>query len=117
MDRLFWQIVYWGVLLAILVVPFAAGRVLLRRLRSGAVGRLWSIGLYALATLAPPALYLSVFFALVGIEELTGSALIPEEIGRSLLLVVSFGLLVWLLALVIYVIGAYRATRSRISDG
>ena len=111
MDRFFWQIAYLGVVLAILFVPFAAGRLLLRRLRSGAIGRLRSIGLYALVVLAPAALYLGVFFAVVGIEELTGSALIPEEIGRSLLLVVGFGLLVWLLALVIYAIVAYRAAR------
>lgn len=117
MDRILWQVVYAGFLLAILIVPFMAGRVLLRRIRSAASTRLRSIGLYALVVLTPPALYLGAFFVFVGIEELTGSALIPEEIGRSLLLVVGFGLLVWLLALVIFMIAACRTARSTGSGG
>jgi len=106
MDRLFWQALYVGFLLAILIVPVAAGRALLRRTRAGVISRLKGVGLYALAVLSPPFLYLGMFFAMVGIEELTGAAIIPEEIARSLLLVVGFGLLVWILALVIYAIAA-----------
>ncbi len=112
MDRIFWQMFYVGFLLTILIVPVVAGRALLRRTRAGAISRLKGVGLYALRVLSPTLLYLGVFFAMVGIEELTGSAIIPEEIGRSLLIVVGFGLLVWLLALVIYVIAALRAVRS-----
>ena len=110
MDRIFWQVFYVGFLLAILIVPVVAGRVLLRRSRAGAIGRLKGVGFYALAVLSPILLYLGVFFAMVGIEELTGKAIIPEEIGRSLLIVVGFGLLVWLSALVIYIIAAFRTT-------
>lgn len=94
----------------ILIVPVAAGRTLLRRTRAGVISRLKGIGLYALTVLSPTLLYLGVFFAMVGIEELTGKAVIPEEIGRSLLVVVGFGLLVWLSALVIYIIAAFRTT-------
>jgi hypothetical protein len=94
MDGFLWQLFYVGFLLAILIVPVAAGRVLLRRTRTGAIGRLQGVGLYALAVLSPPLLYLGVFFAMVGIEELTGATIIAEEIGRALLLVVGFGLLV-----------------------
>ena len=108
---MFWQLAYFVFLSTTLVVPFAAGRVLLCRIRSGATSLRRSIGLYALAVIAPPVLYLGVFFAAVGIEELTGTALIPEEIARSLLLGVAFGLLVWLLALLIFAMAAFRAAR------
>jgi hypothetical protein len=113
MERVFWQFFYVGFLLAILIVPVAAGRVLLRRTRAGAISGLKGFWLFALAVLSPSLLYLGVFFALVGIEELTGGALIPEEIGRSLLFVVGFGLLVWLLSMLIYAIVAFRAVRSQ----
>jgi hypothetical protein len=113
MDRIFWQLFYVVFLLAILIVPVVAGRVLLRRTRNGTISGLMGFLLFALVVLSPSLLYLGVFFAMVGIEELTGAAIIPEEVGRSLLLVLGFGLLVWLLASVIYAIVAFRAARSR----
>ena len=81
----------------------------LRRVRAGRMGKLKAIALYGIAALAPTALYVAFFFALVGIEELTGAALIPEGMGRSFLFVVGFGLLVWLLVLIPFAVMIARA--------
>ena len=100
-------------LVAILVVPVVAWHVLLPRMRAGTISPLRGFGLYALASLSPTMLYLGFFFALVGIEELTGAALIPEGVGRSLLLVLAFGLFGWLCAALSFAIAASRANKTK----
>ena len=109
MSQVFWQIVYLGALAAVVGVPIAVLLKALRRVRSGRISKLKAIALYGLAALAPTALYVAFFFSLVGLEELTGAALIPEEMGRSFLFVVGFGLLVWLLALIPFAVLIARA--------
>jgi len=100
MGRFLWQFAYLGFLAAFLAVPVAAFLKAQRGVRLGRMSKLKAVLLYALGSLAPTVLYVALFFSLVGIEELTGAALIPEEIGRSFLIVVGLGLAVWLLALV-----------------
>ena len=100
MIQMFWQVVYLGALAAIVGVPVLILLKALGRVRAGRTSKLKAFVLGGLAALAPTALYVAFFFALVGIEELTGAALIPEEAGRSFLIVVGLGLAVWLLALV-----------------
>ena len=109
MGQIFWQILYFGFLAAILGVPIMMCRAALRRVRAGRMGRLKAFVLCSLAALAPTLLYVAFFFALVGIEELTGAALIPEGMGRSFLIVVGFGLLVWFLVLVPFAVLIARA--------
>jgi hypothetical protein len=111
--RLLSQFFYPAVLLASLFVPVVAGRALLRRVRAGAVGPAKSVGIYALAVLSPSLLYVAIVFALIGAEEVTGLALVPEEMARALLLVVGFGLAVWLLSMATYLVSIARQTRSR----
>ena len=112
MGRILWQVVYLGSIAAIVAVPIAVLFMALRRVRTGRIGKLKAIALYGLAALSPTVLYVAFFFALVGIEELTGAALIAEEIGRSFLIVVGFGLLVWLLVLIPFAV-LIVATKSR----
>ncbi len=109
MSQIFWQIVYLGALAAIVGVPIAVLFMALRRVRAGRIGKLKAIALYGLAALAPTALYVAFFFSLVGLEELTGTALIAEGIGRTFLIVAGFGLLVWLLALIPFAVLIARA--------
>ena len=113
MGRLLLQMIPPACLVAILGVPVAAWHFLLPRIRGGTISSLRGFGLYALASLSPTILYLGFFFALVGIEELTGAALIPEEMGRSLLLLLAFGLFVWLWAVLFFAIAATRARRAK----
>lgn len=100
MSRILWQIVYFGFLAAFLAVPVAVFLRVLRGVRAGRTSKPKAVLLYTLGSLLPTVLYVVLFFSLVGIEELTGAALIAEEIGRSFLIVVGLGLAVWLLALV-----------------
>ena len=53
-----------------------------------------AIGLYAAYTIAPVILYGIIFMVLVGIEELTDTAIIGEGYARSLLFVMVGGLVV-----------------------
>lgn len=112
LGQIFWQIVYFAFLAAVLGVPIMMCRAALRRVRTGRMGRLKAFVLCGLAAISPTALYVGIFFALVGIEELTRAALIPEEIGRSFLIVVGFGLLVWLLVLIPFAVLIARARKS-----
>jgi len=105
----FWQLVYFGALAAIVGAPIGILSMALRRARAGRISKLKAIALYGLAALSPTALYVALFFSLVGLEELTGAALIAEGMGRSFLIVVGFGLLVWLLVLIPFAVLIARA--------
>jgi hypothetical protein len=109
LERIFWQFVYFGVLLAVLALPAFVFIVQLGRVRAGFCGKWKAFLLSGLAALAPTALYVGFFFALVGLEEVTGAALIAEGIGRSFLIVVGFGLLVWLLVFIPFAVLIARA--------
>ena len=109
MSLALWQILYLGFVAGILAVPILVCRAALGRVRAGRTGKLKAFVFYGLAALSPTALYVAFFFALVGIEELTGSALVSEGMGRSFLIVVGFGLLVWLLVLIPFTVLIARA--------
>ncbi|MBI4166931.1 MAG: hypothetical protein HY508_14485 [Acidobacteria bacterium] len=109
MSRIQWQVSHFGFVAAIVVVPIAVFLSGLRRVRAGRAGKLKAFVTCWLAALSPTALYVAFFFALVGIEELSGAALIAEEIGRSFLIVVGFGLGVWLLVLISFAVLMARA--------
>lgn len=112
MSRALWSLAYILFLMAFVGGPIVAIRAGLRRMRRERIGRLKGFLLYGLAALSPTVLYVALFFALVGIEELTGTALIAEEIGRSFLIVVAFGLLMWLLVLIPFAVLAARVKTS-----
>ena len=113
MSQIFWQIVYLGIVAAILGVPIMICRAALSRVRAGRTSKRRALVLSGLAALSPTALYVAFFFALVGLEELTGAALIAEGIGRSFLIVVGLGLLVWLLVFIPFAVLIARA-RGRV---
>ena len=104
-----WQLAYFAFVVAVIGVPIVAIRALLRKMRSGRISKLMGFVIYGVVALSPTALYALLFFSLVGIEEMTGAALIPEGIARTFLIVVGFGLLVWLLALLSFAVVAARA--------
>lgn len=95
-----------------IAVAVLAWRHLLRRIRSRAISRRKGFGLFALAVLTPALLCLGLMLALIGIEELTGLALIQEEIARSLLPVMAFGVLVWMAASVLFLLAVIRKGRT-----
>lgn len=62
-----------------------------KKVKSGKYTKRKAIGLYAAYTIAPVILYVIAFIVLIGIEELTGTAIIGEGYARSLLIVVVGG--------------------------
>lgn len=61
-----------------------------------------AIGIYGAYTISPVILYGAVFFALVGVEELTNTAIIGEEYARSLLFAIAGGVAVVLLTTLVF---------------
>jgi hypothetical protein len=79
----------------------------LSRVRRGLCSRLKGIVWYAIYSWIPVLLFVGVFFALVGIEELSKTSLIGEGYGRSVMMVgfggtglISLGTIVFSIVLV-----------------
>ena len=71
-------------------------------IRSGKRSKVKAIGLHLLYTISPIIIYGAVFFALVGIEELTGTAIIGEGYARTLPIIIVGGVGISLLATVVF---------------
>ena len=71
-------------------------------LKTGKNTKIKAIGLYAAYTIMPIILYGAVFITLVGIEELTNTAIISEEYARSLLFVIIGGIAVTIVTTLIF---------------
>lgn len=103
--------------LLMLLLPVGALLVLYRRIKRGAVSRWGAWWRYALIVLAPVLLYLALVFALIGLEAVSDLSLLSEAMGRSVLLVLAVGLLIWLAAVlffaVLLVVLQPRARRGR----
>ena len=57
---------------------------------------------FAGLVISPIALYAFFFLGLVGLEEMSNIAIIPEGLARTFLILVGFGLFIWLTALIIF---------------
>jgi hypothetical protein len=102
-----WQGIEWimpGFALLMLVVPVWRFAVYRRRIRRGGLGRGRAVAYFAVSALVPVLLYLVMLLALVGLEELAGLALVTEGLARSAVILVGFGLLVWLVSIAAFVI-------------
>lgn len=103
--------------LLMLLLPGGALLVLYRRVRRGRVSRWGAWWRYALIVLAPVLLYLGLVLVLIGLEEVSDLRLLSEALGRSVLLVIAIGLLIWLAAVLFFAVllGALkpRARRGR----
>lgn len=74
----------------------------IRRFRGGGISKKKAIGLYVVYAIMPVVLYGSVFMDLVGIEELTNTAIISEGYARSLLFVIAGGLAVVVITTIVF---------------
>ena len=83
MEGLF---VPFGVLL-ILLAPMASFAWQFHKVRRGLSSRLKAIVLYAAYSAVPVLVYLGIFLALVGVEELLNTSLVGEGYARSLMIV------------------------------
>ncbi len=99
--------------LLVLCVPVLAFAWQYRKVRRGTRSRLKATLLYAIFSAVPVLLYVGVFLVLVGVEELTGSALIGEAYARSLVIVAIGGLGVVAIGSLLFAVVA-ALTRPRI---
>jgi hypothetical protein len=108
MSELLAAALFW----LILLVPLGVFVQQLRRVRRGTRGRAKAIALFFSYAILPALCYGATFFLLVGVEALTGRALIGEGFARMLLPVVGFALAEVLLLGVIFAITASVLRRS-----
>lgn len=64
-----------------------AWRRLQSRIKSGAMSKVAALLQYGAWALAPPILFVALSLSAVGVEELTGAAIISEPLGRAALLI------------------------------
>lgn len=112
-----WQGIEWAVgvyELAMLVVPIAGfvayRRRVLRQVLTPA-GALWR---YAALVMAPIMVAVAFMALLIGIEEFTDFTPITEEMGRGLPLLIVAGLVIWLIASIVF--GLSLAFRRRLAQ-
>lgn len=84
-----------------------------RKARAGLLSKGAAIGRFAFVALLPTIAYLGLFFAMVGLEEVSGAALIPEEMGRGLFLWLGFGLAAWLAGLTTFAATTALSRRAK----
>jgi branched-subunit amino acid permease len=100
-------------LLLFIVVPILAFVHYRRRYLTRSISKLSAIGRFALVALLPGLFYVGLSFAMLGLEEATGTALISEEMARSFLLMLGIAFLVWLVALAAFVATVALSRRER----
>ncbi len=88
--------------LAMLIVPVYAFIVLRRRVKRMTMEKTRAFWLYVGYVIAPVLLFGLFFLTLVGVEEITGYAIIGEGLARGFLILVALGVSIWLLAIAIF---------------
>ena len=88
--------------LSMLVVPIYAFIRLYSRIKQGVLKKPRAILYYAGIVVTPIVLYSLFFFGLVGLEEISDFNLVSEGLARSFIIVIGLGLIIWLVALLIF---------------
>lgn len=110
-----WQGIEWVILVyevLMLLVPSYGFIAFRRRVKNRALTKGRAFGYYAGLVISPVAIYAIFFLGLVGVEEVTETAIITEGMARSGLILTGFGLVVWLVSLIIFGISLIAISRS-----
>lgn len=102
---MYWQGIEWALAvywLAMLVLPIYAFIIFRRRVKRGMLTKIRAFWYYVGLVVAPVISYILFFLGLIGIEEVTHFGLTSEGLGRSFLLVVGLGVIVWLVSSVVF---------------
>jgi len=100
-----WQGIDWAVPVfevVMLGLPVYGFITFYRRLKRGVLKKSRAFRRYALLVITPLILYVLLFFALVGFEELTAIGVITEGLARSFPISVGLGLATWLASLIVF---------------
>ena len=100
-----WQGIEWVLPvyeLVMLGMPIYAFITLRRRVKRGMLAKVRAFWYYVGIVVAPIIFYVVFFFGLIGVGEVAHVGLIPESLGRSFLLVTGLGVIIWLVASIIF---------------
>lgn len=90
--------------IVILVLPVYAFIVLYRRVKGGAINKQGALWRYAFWVIVPVIVYVVLFFALVGIEEMIKASIITEGLARSFFILVGLGVIIWLVSTLVFAV-------------
>ena len=85
-----------------LVVPVYGFIAFRRRVKQKVLTKARAFLYYTGLVISPVAIYTVLFLGLIGIEEVTKVAIITEGLARSVFILVGFGLVVWLVSMIIF---------------
>ena len=102
--------------LAMVILPVYAFVSLRKQLRHEHVTKPVALLRYVGMVVAPIVVYACVFGLAVAIEELTPFNVISEEIGRSFVLAIVLGVLLWLLATTVFALSLLFVKRAQKPD-
>lgn len=88
--------------LSILLVTIFGFIVFQRRVKQRELTKTRGFLYYSGLTISPVVIYIVFFFVLVGLEEVINTAILPEGLGRSFLILIGFGIIIWLISLIIF---------------
>ena len=100
-----WQGIEWALPVyevVMLGMPIYAFITLRRRVKRGMLSKVRAFWYYVGIVAAPIIFYVVFFLGLMGIEEVAHVGLITEGLGRSFLLVTGLGIIIWLVASIIF---------------
>lgn len=109
-----WRGIEWSIpvfALLILATPVCGFAVFRCRVRRDGLSRSRAFLYFSLTAFAPLALYVLLLLVLVGVEELTGTALVTEGLARGTVPLVAAGLLVWLVAELVFALALFMGGR------
>ncbi len=100
-------------MVSMLVCPFLSFRYSSAKYKNQNITKLKAYLYFLLITGLPIILFIAVNLALVGIEELTGKAVISEPGARSFIILIAFGFLLILNLSVIFIIYLKKIKRDK----
>ena len=95
-----WVVPVYEILMVL--VPVYGFIVFRRRVKHKVLSKARAFLYYTGLVISPVATYAVFFLCLVGIEEVARTAIITEGLARSVLILTGFGLIVWLVSLIIF---------------
>ncbi|NIT13900.1 MAG: hypothetical protein GTN99_06585 [Candidatus Dadabacteria bacterium] len=107
------QILILSVVIGLLVCPFIAFRYSASKYKKENASRLKAYLYFLSITSAPILIYTLICLSMVGVEELSGKAIIEESFARSFIIIAGFGLLLLLNLSVIFIFYLIKSKRDK----
>ncbi len=99
---------------SLMICPFISFKYAARKYKEGDLSKLKAYGFFLFINSLPIALFVILSLILVGIEELTGKAIIGDADARSFIILIAFGLLLLLNLSIIFIFYLRKIGREKI---